>query len=206
VDAPTLAAQQLARMRGMTGLYHRQFFRDTTVTTVLVVLLLVVGWGWVEEAFLVIPVVALIGAAQTAFDASYLMFARSYAERLEGYLNDAVGERVLVAAELEATYLFELRSRKVVTIPIDGPFTWFGFMTVLYTVVGVAAYVFGLALGWDTLMAASTGLIVGYLIVLLGTTAVALIIGLWWFAGGEGERRLQNVFDERFGKDLGDSR
>lgn len=190
----------------MTGLYHRQFFRDTTVTTVLVVLLLVVGWGWVEEAFLVIPVVALIGAAQTAFDASYLMFARSYAERLEGYLNDAVGERVLVAAELEATYLFELRSRKVVTIPIDGPFTWFGFMTVLYTVVGVAAYVFGLALGWDTLMAASTGLIVGYLIVLLGTTAVALIIGLWWFAGGEGERRLQNVFDERFGKDLGDSR
>jgi hypothetical protein len=74
-----LTARQLSRMRGMTALYHRRFFFDVNLTTVLVVGLFVVGWAGVEQAFLLVPVVALIGAIQTAFDSSYLTFARWYA-------------------------------------------------------------------------------------------------------------------------------
>jgi hypothetical protein len=61
---------QLSRMRAMTAMYHRRFFLDVNPTTVLILVLFVVGWWGVEEAFLLVPVVALIGAVQTAFDSS----------------------------------------------------------------------------------------------------------------------------------------
>ena len=51
--------------------------------------------------FLAIPIVALIGAAQTAFDASYLIFSRQYATRLEHMLNRELGRDILIAHRLE---------------------------------------------------------------------------------------------------------
>ena len=182
----------------MTALYHRRFFFDVNFTTVLVVALLVVGWWDVEPAFLLVPVVALMGAVATAFDASYLIFARWYAAYLERYLDDRLGERILVGAELEDTYLFGLGTTKVVTIPLDGGLTWFSFMTVFYTVIGALAYVVGIALGWDVLLDAPAGLFIVYLVGLVGLTFAALVTGMWWFVGGEGERRLRKVLDERF--------
>jgi hypothetical protein len=193
-----VAAQQLSRMRGMTALYHKRFFFDVNFTTVLIVALLVVGWWEVDPAFLLVPVVALMGAVATAFDASYLIFARWYAAYLERYLDDRLGERILVGAELEDTYLFELGATKVVTIPLDGGFTWFSFMTIFYTVIGALAYVVGIALGWDVLLDAPAGLFIVYLVGLVGLTFAALATGIWWFVGGEGERRLRKVLDERF--------
>ena len=182
----------------MTALYHKRFFFDVNFTTVLIVALLVVGWWEVEPAFLLVPVVALMGAVATAFDASYLIFARWYAAYLERYLDDRLGERILVGAELEDTYLFELGATKVVTIPLDGGFTWFSFMTIFYTVIGALAYVVGIALGWDVLLDAPAGLFIVYLVGLVGLTFAALATGIWWFVGGEGERRLRKVLDERF--------
>ena len=201
-DAVKLASNQLGRMRGMTAMYHRRFFMDVNLTTILLLALFVVGWAGVSEAFLLVPVVALIGAVQTAFDASYLTFARWYAAYLERYLNRAVGDRVHVAAELESTYLYELGSPKIVTIPLGGGFTWFSYMTIFYTLFGVAAYGFGLILGWDVLFDAATGIAALYLVALLGLTVSALAVGVWWFVGGEGERRLEHVLEERFGQRL----
>jgi hypothetical protein len=195
----TIAAQQLGRMRGMTGMYHRRFFFDINVTTVLVLVLLVVGWWSVPEAFLLVPVVALIGAVQTAFDASYLIFARTYAARLEQSINTTIGDDILVAAELEHVYLFPLKTRKVVTIPMDGSFSWFSFVTVFYTLIGVAAFGFGLALGWDVLRSGPPALGTTYLILVVGLAVAAVATGGWWFIGGEGERRLNRVLDERMG-------
>lgn len=197
-DSFRLAEQQLARMRGMTGQYHQQFFRDIAVTSVLTLALFVLAWWQVPQAFLLIPVVTLLGAVQTAFDSSYLMFARWYASYLERYLNDRVGERILVAASLESTYLFPLGSRKVVTIPVGAGFSWFSLVTIMYTVIGAVAYVFGLVLGWDVLSAASATIQILYLVPLIGLTVAVLGVGLWWFVGGEGERRLQAVLDTEF--------
>ena len=204
-DATRLMADQLSRMRGMTGLYHRLFFSDVTRTTLLVLALFVAGWTVAEEAFLLIPVVALIGAVQTAFDSSYLVFARTYARALEGELNRQVGRRVLVAAEMEHSFLFPLDSKKIVTIPLAGPQSWFSFVTAFYTVVGAAAYIFGLVLGWDTLSTAPTAMTVGYLASLIGVTVAALAVGWWWFVGGVGERRLADVLDDAFGPLEGDA-
>ena len=193
---------QLSRMRGMTAMYHRRFFLDVNLATVLILVLFVVGWWGVEQAFLLVPVVALIGAVQTAFDSSYLVFARWYASYLERYLNERVGERIHVAAELEDAYLFELGAPKIVTIPIGGGFTWFSYVTVFYTVIGAFAYLFGLVLGWDTLMAAPLPIILLYSLGLYGMTIASLLVGIWWFVGGEGERRLQRVLEDRFGVPL----
>ena len=200
-----LTARQLSRMRGMTALYHRRFFFDVNLTTLLVIALFVVGWAGVEEALLLVPVVALIGAVQTAFDSSYLTFARWYAAFLERRLNEMIGERIHVGAELEATYLYELGTPKIVTIPTSGGWTWFSFVTVFYTIIGAAAYVFGIVAGWGALFDAPTAVVAAYLVVLLGTTFAALGFGIWWFASGESERRLQRILEDRFGERLGAS-
>ena len=44
-----------------------------------------------------------------------------------------------------------LNKKKVVTLAPGGGFTWFGFMTGLYTLLGIAAFVAAVALGWDVL-------------------------------------------------------
>lgn len=204
-DRTQMAAAQLARMRGMTAMYHRRFFLDINITTVLILALFVVGWFGADPAFLAVPVVALMGAVQTAFDASYLVFARWYAAYLEQYLNDRAGARIHVAAEMEASYLFDLGSPKIVTIPVGGGFTWFAFVTIFYTVLGAFAYLFGLILGWGTLMDASVGVAVLYAAGLFGTTFAAFVVGVWWFAAGEGERRLERVLEERFAGDTDSS-
>ena len=199
-----LASDQLRRMRGMTRYYHQRFFSDTRAVAVGVLALFVLGWSLAPEAFLLIPVVAVLGANQAAFDSSYLIFARHYAAELEALLNRSVGSRVLVAAEMETAYLFPLNTTKIVTIPWgpsggSGQFSWFGWMTALYTLLGVLATCAGLLLGWPTLQdagAAWTGFYVGS----LGATLVAsLAVGWWWFFRGAGEARLRSVFDTPLG-------
>lgn len=197
-DPVTIAATQLGRMRGMTRLYHERFFDDVRFQVALIVALFVVGFWGVEQAFLLIPVVALFGAVQTAFDASYLIFARHYAARLEAYVNDHLDDPVLVASSLESTYLFPLGDTKIVTAAFGSGFSWFGFVTLFYTALGSACFLFGLALGWPVLDAAGGWWRAGYLGVLGSLVMLALGVGAWWFVGGVGERRLTHVLDAEF--------
>jgi len=192
-DKIRLQADQLGRMRGMTRYYHERFFSDVRFVAVATIALFVVGWWEVPEAFLLIPPVALFGAAMTAFDASYLLFARHYAARLENDLNTALGPDTLLAARVEDTYLFPLNDRKIVVAALGTGFTWFGFMTLFITAFGIAAFGFGLALGLPVLIDHGSGWAVAYLGVLAAATIAALGVGLWWFLGGEGERRLRAV-------------
>jgi len=198
-----IATEQLSRMRGMTALYHKQFFTDIFRTTVLGLALFGLGFWGIEPAFLAIPFVALIGASQTAFDASYLIFARHYARALEDYINHELGEEILVAASLEDSYLFPLDSSKIVTIPLNRAPTWFSLMTFLYTATGVLTFVAGLVLGSGVLEDAGAGWTTGYGVSLAVMTAAALAVGLWWFPGGEGERRLSAILGEGLGKAVG---
>ncbi len=176
----------------MVALYHRQFFSDIRFSIAAELALFALGF-WVDaRLFLAIPVVALIGANQTAFDASYLIFARHYAAALERVLNRETADGVLVAAELEDTYLFRLNDRKIVTLGFGAGFTWFGWMTAFYSLIGVVSYVYGLALGLGAIDGAGEAI---YLAVLFALTGAALVIGAWWFVGGVGERRLREVLD-----------
>lgn len=194
-DSIRLKAAQLGRMRGMTRYYHERFFSDVRFTAITELVLFLVGWWEVREAFLLVPVVALFGATMTAFDASYLIFARHYAARLEADLNSALGQGTLLGAEIEATYLFPLNDRKLVVAAFGSGFTWFGFMTLFITGIGVAAFAAGVALGLPVLRDHGGGWTLAYLAVLGTATVAALAVGLWWFVDGEGERRLGAVLD-----------
>lgn len=192
-------------MRGMTRYYHERFFSDIRNATVLVLGLLVVGWAGIEEAFLLVPVAALLGGNQTAFDASYLHFARHYAARLEDELNKGVRKKVLVGADLEDRYLYPLNERKLVTAHLGSGFSWFGWMTLLFTLTGALVFGAGLALGWPVLVGAGTAWQMFYLSAIGALTAASLAIGVWWFVGGEGERRLRDVLEVEFGQTLTNS-
>jgi hypothetical protein len=193
-----LALDQLQRMRSMTALYHRQFFRDVQFEVFVITALFVAGFTVTEAAFLLIPVVALYGAVQTAFDANYLHFARHYSARLEGYLNKQAEEEVLVGGRLENTFLYPLHETKIVTAGFGRSFTYFGFVTLFFTAFGLLSYVFGLLLGWSWLGVQGDGWSSFYFLSLAVLTTLALLVGWWWFVYGEGERRLAAVLDSVF--------
>lgn len=198
MDHAQLAADQLRRMRGMTRYYHSRFFSDIRFSTAVALGLFVVGWWQVPEAFLLIPFVALLGAATTAFDASYLIFARHYAARLERSLNEQTDRAVLIAAELEDAYLFPLDETKVVTAAFGKGFSWFGFMTLFYTAFGIGTFGFGVALGLPVLDQHARAWTAAYLLVLFWLTLIAIVAGWWWFVAGTGERRLKATLDRHF--------
>ena len=201
----TILNSQLARMRGMTKFYHEQFFADIRSVTVFSVGLFLLGWWEIPEAFLLVPVVSLLGANQTALDASYLMMARHYSARIENQLNESGGKKLLLGSILEDKFLFPLDRRKLVTVRIGGDFTWFGWMTILFTVMGSLAFVVGLAAGWSTLIEAGRGWTTLYLTGVLSLLAGSIVIGTWWFFLGAGERRLNAALDE-FGEPTAQSR
>jgi hypothetical protein len=142
-------------------------------------------------------------SGQRRLDASYLIFSRHYATRLERLVNRELGRDVLVAHRMEDSYLFPLDRPKMVTLTVaGGHFTWFGFMTALYTAAGIGVYATGLTLALDVIgteVSIRAGVL--YLIVLAVATIGALVTGAWWFAAGEGERRLRTVLDDAFGAD-----
>jgi hypothetical protein len=180
----------------MTRYYHARFFADTRFTLVAVVSLLVVGSWAVPEAFLLVPVLALVGANQTAFDASYLYMARHYAAALEEEINAAMRRRMLVGADLEDCYLVPLHSKKLVGAGFGRDFTWFSWMTLFYTSLGALVYMAGVWLSWGVLEGFARA---AYLIGLGALTALSVGVGWWWFVRGTGEDRLQEVIRTRFG-------
>lgn len=178
----------------MNRFYHQRFFSDIRFTTISLTLLFVLGAWQIELAYLLIPPLAVMGAVQTAFDASYLIFSRQYSTALERRLNEATRSNVLVAHEMENQYLFPLGSTKVVTFA-PGTFTWFGFMTLFYTAAGVAALVFGLALGWNLLVESGSLWTFTYLVTVGVLLVSSLIAGWWWFVTGVGERRIATIVE-----------
>ena len=186
-------------MRGMNAAYHHRFFSDIRYTTLVSLALFTVGFSIDPRLFLAIPVIALMGACQTAFDAYYLIFTRHYATRLETFINAELGRDILVAHRMEDAYLFPLDRPKLVTLVVGSGFSWFGFMTALYSLVGVATYAIGLLLSVDVI-GREVGIRAGgaYLIGLALITTAAAVVGVWWFPGGEGERRLQEALESAF--------
>lgn len=184
----------------MTRYYHERFFSDIRNTTFLVFGLLIIGWAGIEEVYLLVPIAALLGGNQTAFDASYLHFARHYAARLESDLNAGIRRKVLVGADLEDRYLYPLNEKKLVTARLGSGFSWFGWQTLLYTLTGALAFGVGIVLGWPALADAGSAWQVFYLGTIGVVAAASLVIGWWWFVGGAGERRLRDVLDEEFGQ------
>ena len=189
MDEINILNNQLTRMRQMNNFYHKQFLLDVRLLFFFTIIFFYLSSTNIN-ALLIIPFISLFGSVLLSFHAHYLIFTRNYSEFLEEKINKINGSDVLIAHKLENSYLFPIKDRKLVVVKLGSDFTWFGFVTLFITFLGISAYIFALReliiIKYD----------VFYIFFILLITLVTLFIGIWWFLLGNGEKKLEKVFYE----------
>ncbi len=185
--------RQLERMRGMQYAYNRKFFVLLLVSTLGV-------WFGFRDGLMVSLLAIPLGLITTGVTASFFLhqcdFARVHARALEGRINRLLGERVLIASELEAEYFYPHARPKLSGLPLGGRWTFFNGFTLHFCVVWTGASVLAL---WRVREWMSGGLWFLWLIA-VGMWAAINVAGLTvWFASAAGERRMQQQLVEAYG-------
>ena len=189
MDEITILNNQLSRMRSMNKYYHDQFLFDVRILFFFTIIFHYLALTN-NMAYMLIPFISLFGSVLLAFHAHYLIFSRNYSEFIEIKMNKILGNDVLIAHKLENNYLFPIKDRKIVVAKLGSEFTWFGFVTLFITFIGISSYVYSIV------RLLNTGFNSNYYIFIALITLITLIIGIWWFLLGNGEKRLEKVFDE----------
>ena len=189
MDEITILNNQLSRMRSMNKYYHDQFLFDVRILFFFTIIFHYLALTN-NMAYMLIPFISLFGSVLLAFHAHYLIFSRNYSEFIEIKMNKILGNDVLIAHKLENKYLFPINDRKIVVAKLGSEFTWFGFVTLFITFLGISSYVYSI----NRLL--NTGINSNYYIFIAFITLITLIIGILWFLLGNGENRLEKVFDE----------
>ena len=189
MDEITILNNQLSRMRSMNKYYHDQFLFDVRILFFFTIIFHYLALTN-NMAYMLIPFISLFGSVLLAFHAHYLIFSRNYSEFIEIKMNKILGNDVLIAHKLENKYLFPINDRKIVVAKLGSEFTWFGFVTLFITFIGISSYVYSIV------RLLNTGINPNYYIFIALITLITLIIGIWWFLLGNGEKRLEKVFDE----------
>ena len=189
MDEITILNNQLSRMRSMNKYYHDQFLFDVRILFFFTIIFHYLALTN-NTAYMLIPFVSLFGSVLLSFHAHYLIFSRNYSEFIEIKLNNILGNDVLIAHKLENSYLFPIKDRKIVVAKLGSDFSWFGYVTLFITFIGISSYVYSIV----SLL--NTEISLYYYLFITLITLITLIIGIWWFLLGNGENRLEKVFDE----------
>ena len=189
MDEITILNNQLSRMRSMNNYYHDQFLFDVRILFFFTIIFHYLALTN-NTAYMLIPFVSLFGSVLLSFHAHYLIFSRNYSEFIEIKLNNILGNDVLIAHKLENSYLFPIKDRKIVVAKLGSDFSWFGYVTLFITFIGISSYVYSIV----SLL--NTEISLYYYLFIALITLITLIIGIWWFLLGNGENRLEKVFDE----------
>ena len=189
MDEITILNNQLSRMRSMNKYYHDQFLFDVRILFFFTIIFHYLALTN-NTAYMLIPFVSLFGSVLLSFHAHYLIFSRNYSEFIEIKLNNILGNDVLIAHKLENKYLFPINDRKIVVAKLGSDFSWFGYVTLFITFIGISSYVYSIV----SLL--NTEISLYYYLFIALITLITLIIGIWWFLLGNGENRLEKVFDE----------
>ena len=189
MDEITILNNQLSRMRSMNKYYHDQFLFDVRILFFFTIIFHYLALTN-NMAYMLIPFISLFGSVLLAFHAHYLIFSRNYSEFIEIKMNKILGNDVLIAHKLENKYLFPINDRKIVVAKLGSEFTWFGFVTLFITFIGISSYVYSIVRLLNTDINSNYYIFIGLI------TLITLIIGIWWFLLGNGENRLEKVFDE----------
>ena len=189
MDEITILNNQLSRMRSMNKYYHDQFLFDVRILFFFTIIFHYLALTN-NMAYMLIPFISLFGSVLLAFHAHYLIFSRNYSEFIEIKMNKILGNEALIAHKLENKYLFPIKDRKIVVAKLGSEFTWFGFVTLFITFIGITSYVYSIVRLLNTDINTNYYIFIGLI------TLITLIIGIWWFLLGNGENRLEKVFDE----------
>ncbi len=189
MDEINILNNQLSRMRSMNKYYHDQFLFDVRILFFFTIIFHYLALTN-NTAYMLIPFVSLFGSVLLSFHAHYLIFSRNYSEFIEIKLNNILGNDVLIAHKLENSYLFPIKDRKIVVAKLGSDFSWFGYVTLFITFIGISSYVYSIV----SLL--NTEISLYYYLFIALITLITLIIGIWWFLLGNGEKRLEKVFNE----------
>ncbi len=189
MDEITILNNQLSRMRSLNKYYHDQFLFDVRILFFFTIIFHYLALTN-NTAYMLIPFVSLFGSVLLSFHAHYLIFSRNYSEFIEIKLNNILGNDVLIAHKLENSYLFPIKDRKIVVAKLGSDFSWFGYVTLFITFIGISSYVYSIV----SLL--NTEISLYYYLFIALITLITLIIGIWWFLLGNGEKRLEKVFNE----------
>ena len=189
MDEINILNNQLSRMRSMNKYYHDQFLFDVRILFFFTIIFHYLAFSN-NTAYMLIPFLSLFGSVLLAFHAHYLIFSRNYSEFIEIKINNILGNDVLIAHKLENLYLFPIKDRKIVVAKLGSDFSWFAYVTLFITFIGISSYVYSIV----SLL--NTEISWYYYLFIALITLITLIIGIWWFLLGNGENRLEKVFDE----------
>ena len=189
MDEITILNNQLSRMRSMNKYYHDQFLFDVRILFFFTIIFHYLALTN-NTVYMLIPFISLFGSVLLAFHAHYLIFSRNYSEFIEIKMNKILGNDVLIAHKLENKYLFPINDKNIVVAKLGSEFTWFGVVTLFITFIGISSYVYSIVRLLNTDINSNYYIFIGLI------TLITLIIGIWWFLLGNGENRLEKVFDE----------
>ena len=189
MDEITILNNQLSRMRSMNKYYHDQFLFDVRILFFFTIIFHYLALTN-NTAYMLIPFISLFGSVLLAFHAHYLIFSRNYSEFIEIKINNILGNDVLIAHKLENSYLFPIKDRKIVVAKLGSDFSWFGYVTLFITFIGIFSYIYSIVSLLNTEISQYYYLFIALI------TLITLIIGIWWFLLGNGEKRLEKVFNE----------
>ena len=189
MDDLNIINKQLTRIRAMNKFYHQQFLLDVRIFLILTISLFYLTFTN-NKVFLLLAPVCLFGAILLAFHSHYLIFSRYYSEYLENKINNISNKNVLITHKLENDYFFSIKDKKLVVANIGKKFTWFSFVTLFITFMGIFVYIYSIN------QVIQSNLSQNYLLFMFLITLITLIIGIWWFLLGNGEKRLEKIFNE----------
>ncbi len=189
MDEISILNNQLNRIRQMNRFYHQQFLLDVRILFILNTSFLYIGLIN-RLAYVIIPFISLFGAVLLSFHAHFLIFSRNYSEFIEESINKISKKDLLIGHKLENSYFFPTKGKKLVVASFGKKFTWFSFVTIFITFFGISSYIFSIYQLFITTNYTN------YLYFITFITFITLLIGIWWFLLGNGEKRLEKIFSE----------
>lgn len=198
-DALRILEQQLGRMRGLQYNYYDQFFRFLNLHLLGLFALMAVALVADRRAALLLPFWVIFIGFHSAYLFSYVTFARTYAIAIEQRINRHLGSDVLVAHQLEATYIFPIsKPRMVAWSPVNAG-SFLSAETAQFT-VGLSALflvfgVWGSRVAWD--ISARWGVVYVLGLALWAVGCMGFV--LWHHFVSDFEARLRAVLEERYG-------
>ncbi len=189
MDEISILNNQLKRIRQMNKFYHQQFLLDVRILFILNTSFLYIGFNN-RLAYVIIPFISLFGAVLLSFHAHFLIFSRNYSEFIEQNINKISKKDLLIGHKLENSYFFPTKDKKLVVASFGKKFTWFSFVTIFIAFFGISSYIFSIYQLFITTNYTN------YLFFITFITFITLLIGIWWFLLGNGEKRLEKIFSE----------
>jgi hypothetical protein len=190
---------QLRRMRAMNFRYHALFFRQINFWIAMVALLLAASLlESLRAVVFIVPYLILYAAMQGAFHFHYIIFARRYARTLERKINQLNGNDVLVAHQLEETYLFPLDAPRFVGVSLGNPLSFFSAITLHYGIAGTVLWGLSLyrAAQLAPTFAPNFAPLNFYSAVTIVWTLANLSYLAWYFIGQRDEQRVEQILSK----------